>query len=187
MVACNLYFTLPFGQIRHSRNPIIITLARSLGRTPGSVAMKLVNFVCLTRPIKPVGFQALAVLVEPIAWYEEFRERWTASAYESEKGLHNLLSTQTLEFSEDALALRILQAKSRPTESLATVQIQRCNLFSGGRSYPLTRLAVVLQAIPSRNYGRSTSYLGAISLMNELTRRMVYALSHILTKPLIKG
>ena len=40
LLALNLYSKLQFGQL-YSRNPTIIRLAEYLGRTPGSVAMKL--------------------------------------------------------------------------------------------------------------------------------------------------
>src|ERR1035438_9168839 len=43
VIACGLYFPLPFGQMHH-RNPKIIEVARLLKRTPSSLAMKLVNF-----------------------------------------------------------------------------------------------------------------------------------------------
>jgi hypothetical protein len=46
VVAMNLYCKLPFGQL-HQRNPVIIALAEKLGRTPGSVAMKLCNLASL--------------------------------------------------------------------------------------------------------------------------------------------
>ena len=129
MVACNLYFTLPFGQM-HSRNPIIITLARSLGRTAGSVAMKLVNFASLDPTHQARGIAGLRGVsrADRLVW-EEFRERWTASAYESEKGLRKLLSVQQVEYSEDEMALRLMQARNRPTESLATVQIRTMQSF----------------------------------------------------------
>ena len=129
MVACNLYFTLPFGQM-HSRNPIIETLARSLGKTPGSVAMKLVNFASLDPTHQARGVSGLRGVSKSgrLVW-EEFRERWAASAYESEKGLHSLLSTQQVEYSEDEMALRVLQAKNRPTETSATVQIRTMQSF----------------------------------------------------------
>lgn len=43
-LACfNLYCRIPFGKL-HSRNPEIIAFAKSIGRTPSAVAMKLVNF-----------------------------------------------------------------------------------------------------------------------------------------------
>ena len=46
VIACGLYFTLPFGQM-HYRNPKIIEVARLLKRTPSSLAMKLVNLASL--------------------------------------------------------------------------------------------------------------------------------------------
>ncbi len=46
LVALNLYFSLPFGQM-HARNPIVVATARALGPTPASVAMKLANFASL--------------------------------------------------------------------------------------------------------------------------------------------
>jgi putative restriction endonuclease len=46
IVAFNLYCKLPFGQL-HAKNPRVVEMARALGRTPGSVAMKLVNFAAL--------------------------------------------------------------------------------------------------------------------------------------------
>ena len=48
IVAMNLYCKLPFGQL-HYRNPVIVALAAKLGRTPGSLAMKLCQ-LCLVRP-----------------------------------------------------------------------------------------------------------------------------------------
>ena len=59
VVAMNLYCKLPFGQL-HERNPVIIKLAEQIGRTSGSVAMKLCNFASLdpvqqARGIKGLG------------------------------------------------------------------------------------------------------------------------------------
>jgi putative restriction endonuclease len=45
-LAINLYTKLLFGQI-HQGNPLIKELAGLIGRTPGSVALKLVNFASL--------------------------------------------------------------------------------------------------------------------------------------------
>lgn len=42
LLAMELYCLVPFGQIG-IRNPDIIELARLLGRTPGSVSMKMCN------------------------------------------------------------------------------------------------------------------------------------------------
>jgi predicted restriction endonuclease len=43
LLTFNLYCRTPFGKL-HRSNPEIISLARSIGRTPSAVAMKLVNF-----------------------------------------------------------------------------------------------------------------------------------------------
>ena len=43
ILALNLYLKLPFGKM-HSRTPEVIHLANLIGRTPSSIAMRLVNF-----------------------------------------------------------------------------------------------------------------------------------------------
>lgn len=43
ILALNLYLKIPFGKM-HSRNPEIQKLARLIGRTDNSVALRLVNF-----------------------------------------------------------------------------------------------------------------------------------------------
>jgi putative restriction endonuclease len=92
--------------------------------------MKLVNFASLDPTHQARGVSGLRGVsrADRQVW-EEFRERWADSAFESEVGLQNLLSAQKVEFSEDALALRILQAKTRPTETSATVQIRTMQSF----------------------------------------------------------
>lgn len=52
LAALHVYFQLPFGQL-HQRNPRIKQLAQWIGRTPGSVALKLVNFASLPERFKP--------------------------------------------------------------------------------------------------------------------------------------
>lgn len=59
VIACGLYFTLPFGQM-HSRNPNIIEVAGLLGRTPSSLAMKLVNLASLDPAHQARGVRGLA-------------------------------------------------------------------------------------------------------------------------------
>ena len=46
LLAMHLYERIPFGR-QHSRDPDVMALARRLGRTPGSVAMKLNNLTSL--------------------------------------------------------------------------------------------------------------------------------------------
>lgn len=46
LLALHLYWRIPFGQ-QHARNPRVVELAHALGRTSGSVAMKLNNLTSL--------------------------------------------------------------------------------------------------------------------------------------------
>jgi putative restriction endonuclease len=54
LAALHVYFQLPFGQL-HQRNPLIRRLAEWIGRTPGSVALKLVNFASLDPQVRASG------------------------------------------------------------------------------------------------------------------------------------
>ena len=89
VVACGLYFTLPFGQI-HSRNPRIIRAAGLLGRTPSSVAMKLVNFASLDPAHRARGVKGLAghSRNDELVW-NEFHDNWDEMAILSETKLQN--------------------------------------------------------------------------------------------------
>lgn len=81
LIAFALYCRTPFGKM-HSRNPEIIKLAQLLGRTPGSLAMKLVNFASLDPAITSTGsalfvFKTIhadpnedpLVRVDPYSWW----------------------------------------------------------------------------------------------------------------------
>lgn len=93
IVVCGLYFTLPFGQM-HSRNPRIIEIAERLGRTPSSIAMKLVNFASLdpahrARGVKGLGSHSRA---DEQIW-NEFRESWDQMMILSETKLEHFRAT----------------------------------------------------------------------------------------------
>ena len=84
ILAINLYCKLPFGRLS-STTPEIKELAKLLGRTSGSLALKLVNLasldpVQLNRGIKGMGN---ASKLDKLVW-EEFNENWDASLIESE-------------------------------------------------------------------------------------------------------
>jgi putative restriction endonuclease len=76
IVALNLYLKLPFGKL-HSGNPEIIHLAKVIGRTAGSVAMRLNNFASVDPILKQRGIGGLPggkKQVEPI-WNEFINNR----------------------------------------------------------------------------------------------------------------
>jgi putative restriction endonuclease len=56
ILAVNLYCQTPFGKL-HSRNPEIIQFANLIGRTPNSVAYKLVNLASLDPTLKIRGIK----------------------------------------------------------------------------------------------------------------------------------
>jgi putative restriction endonuclease len=90
VVAMNLYCKLPFGQL-HQRNPVIIALAEKLGRTPGSVAMKLCNLASLDPVQQARGISGLSgASAGDRAVWEEFNKDWERLAFESEKLLAKL-------------------------------------------------------------------------------------------------
>ncbi|WP_026103320.1 HNH endonuclease [Pseudanabaena sp. PCC 6802] len=85
IIAMNLYCKLPFGQLDH-RTPIIIEIAKKLGRTPSSLAMKLSNFASLDPTLQERGIKGLqgASQADREIW-QEFNENWEELGAESEK------------------------------------------------------------------------------------------------------
>ena len=89
-LAFNFYCQTPFGKL-HSKNPQIIELAELIGRTPGALAMKLVNFASLDPSIISTGRRGLsgASALDREVW-DEFHADWERLAVESEQ-LHQYL------------------------------------------------------------------------------------------------
>ncbi len=85
ILALNLYLKLPFGKL-HSRTPEIIHLANILGRTPGSIAMRLNNFASVDPFHQQRGIGGLPggkKQVEPI--WKEFINNKEELLFESER------------------------------------------------------------------------------------------------------
>lgn len=82
--ALNLYHRTPFGK-QHSTHPPIVELAEKLGRTPGSVSMKLNNLTSLDPIEKTRGIKGLsgASKLDREIW-DEFENNLPALAEESE-------------------------------------------------------------------------------------------------------
>lgn len=84
IVAFNLYCKIPFSKI-HYKHPEIIALASLLGRTPSSIALKLVNFASLDPALRKrniSGMKHVSKRDEEI--WDEFYGNPEALAYESE-------------------------------------------------------------------------------------------------------
>jgi putative restriction endonuclease len=84
ILAVNLYCKLPFGRL-HSRNPDVVHLSSLLGRTPSSVAYKLVNFASLDHSLKVRGIKGAsnASNLDKSVWNDFFND-WDVLPYESE-------------------------------------------------------------------------------------------------------
>ena len=93
ILAINLYCKLPFGRL-HNRNPEVINLANLIGRTPSSVAYKLVNFASLDPSLKARGIKGAsnASNLDREIW-NEFFNHWDVLPFESEKLLAKIENT----------------------------------------------------------------------------------------------
>jgi putative restriction endonuclease len=85
ILAINLYCKLPFGQL-HQRNAHIIHLANLIGRSPGSLSFKLVNFASLDPSLRERGIKGAvnASKLDKEVW-NEFFNNWEELAFESER------------------------------------------------------------------------------------------------------
>ena len=85
IVAFNLYCKIPFSKINATYSPII-DLAKIIGRSNGSVAMKLANFARLDPALKARNVSGLTqgAKGEEEVW-NEFHGNWEELAWQSEK------------------------------------------------------------------------------------------------------
>jgi len=84
IIAFNLYCKIPFSKI-HYKHPAIISLAHLIGRTPSSIALKLVNFASLDPSLQKrniSGMKHISRLDKEI--WNEFYNNPEELAYESE-------------------------------------------------------------------------------------------------------
>ena len=90
LIVCGQYFGVPFGQM-HARNPKVIELAQLLGRTPSSVAMKLVNLASLDPEHQARGIKGLSnhTRADELIW-AEFQADWDQMSIRSETRLEEL-------------------------------------------------------------------------------------------------
>lgn len=116
ILAVNLYCKLPFGRL-HRLNPEVINLATLIGRTPSSVAYKLVNFASLDPSLQARGIKGAsnASKLDKEIW-KEFFNHWDILPYESEKLLAQFENT-TVE------QLNHIPEEELPTEGKVREQI----------------------------------------------------------------
>lgn len=85
ILAFNLYLKTPFGKM-HSTNKDVIQLANLIGRSPNSIALRLVNFASVDPVLKARGIKGMdggTKIVQPI--WDEFYSNQEALIYLSEE------------------------------------------------------------------------------------------------------
>lgn len=123
LLVMNLYCRIPFGR-QHSRAPEVIELAIALGRTPGSIAMKLNNLTSLDPEELARGVKGLpgASQLDRQVW-REFHADWELLAIESEHLRRQVTQSSLLEINDlDA-------ANEGPTETERSVKVRLAQSF----------------------------------------------------------
>jgi len=111
ILAFNLYCKIPFGR-QHSRAPEIIELAKMLGRSANSVALKLNNFSRLDPELQARGVKGMGHGAKgEIEVWRDFEDNPEALAFESEhllakftgRGLEEIAEIDERELPKDGL------------------------------------------------------------------------------------
>lgn len=128
LIALNLYHKLTFGQL-HARNPVVQSLAEKLGRTPGSVGMKLCNFASFDPALKLRGIKGLdgASALDRTVW-DEFHADLNETVPASEDALRTLFGAADGSELEvlPKVGIRVRKLPpSGPTETVASVKLRR--------------------------------------------------------------
>jgi hypothetical protein len=122
LLACGLYYTIPFAQMHH-RNPRIIRIAEKLDRTPSSVSMLLCNLASLDPELQKRGIKGLAHPSNAArAMWEEYHQNREQLTVESEMILRTIegpVAELEPEFAE----------LSATTESEAMVSVRRMQSY----------------------------------------------------------
>ena len=134
LIALNLYGKLSFGQLDQS-NPIVIDVASRMGRTPGSLAMKLSNLASLDPVQKARGIKGLSgASKQDRDMWKEFHSNTQKLGPESEQLLHDLFTkdnNREVDFLErDKVRLqRSLKPPSGVTEARVSARVRRGQQF----------------------------------------------------------
>lgn len=158
MLAFRFYCETPFGQL-HAKNKKVIELATLIGRTPGALAMKSVNFASLDPEIRDSGRTGLGNVsaLDREIW-NEFHANWNGLVEECESLLDYLRDQNGI-----------------PLTSLTEVLLPEDLDFSGE-----TRSAIVKQRCKQDFFRRSVlSSYGAKCCISGVTDRRFLVASHI--------
>ena len=115
LIVLNLYHKLRFGQF-DARQPVIIDLAKRIGRTPGAVAMKLSNLASLDPALKLRGIRGLpgASNLDRELW-QEFHDNSAELVPLSQERFDALFTESANETTEVVPGIGIRRRMHRPT------------------------------------------------------------------------
>lgn len=136
LVALNLYCKLPFGQF-HDTNPLIVEVAKKMGRSAGSLDMMLNNFASVDPVQRARGIRGLpGISKQAEALWHEYFENLAALAPESEQLLHDLFNADDNEevvlLAGDKAEFAPSKAPGGPTEIAAYRKVRRGQNFFRG-------------------------------------------------------
>lgn len=121
----------------HKSNPKIVEVARKMGRTPSSLAIKLCNFASFDPVLKARGIKGMtgAAEADKTLW-QEFHRHIGSLGPESEQLLHDLFTSDNEKevdlLSDDNVRIEPrskLTAPSGSTETTASVKVRRGQQF----------------------------------------------------------
>ena len=134
LIALNLYGKLPFGQFHHT-NPVIVDVAKRMGRSASSLSMKLSNLASLDPVQKARGIRGLpGASQQDRDMWKEFHLNLNVLGLASEQLLHDLFTTNNdheVDFLErDRVRLEpSAKPPSDQTEMTASVRVRRGQQF----------------------------------------------------------
>ena len=124
ILAINLYCKLPFGKM-HSTNEEVKKLANLLGRTPSSIALKLVNLASFDPTLQERGIKGAsnASKLDKEIW-NEFYNNWDSVLIESEKLLAKVNHTSIEHL--NSVDLSDLNKQGLDKERLVKTRVNQC-------------------------------------------------------------
>jgi len=133
LIALNLYCKLPFGQF-HDTNPLIVDVAKKMGRSAGSLEMMLNNFASVDPIQKARGIRGLPGIAKnaEAQWHQYF-ENLSTLGPESEQLLHDLFtaddSKEVSLLAGDKAEFAPSKTPDGPTEVMANRKVRRGQNF----------------------------------------------------------
>lgn len=119
-----LYCQIPFG-VMHSKNRDVVAVAAAIGRTPGAVALKLVNFASMDPELAARGIKGMGNSSEADRRiWAEFYGKWALLASQ----IKVVVSTQVPVAVSPGSGMLVVSPQ-RPTEVVMTVKQRRGQRF----------------------------------------------------------